>query len=59
MYIAPLSPCLHPDKAAAHYPGDDVIPSANMIYDQYITIPDSTPAEVSPWLAQLGAGRAG
>ncbi len=47
------------NTATVAYPGDDVIPSANMIYDQFITIPNSTPTEVFPWLVQLGAGRAG
>ncbi|KAJ9608994.1 hypothetical protein H2200_006765 [Cladophialophora chaetospira] len=41
------------------YPGDDVLLDANMIYDQFITIPGCSPAEVFPWLVQLGAGRAG
>jgi len=44
---------------AVPYRGDDVLPSANMIYDQFITIPGCTPADVFPWLVQVGAGRAG
>jgi hypothetical protein len=41
------------------YPGDAVIPDANMIYDQTITIPSRTHEQCFPWLLQLGCGRAG
>ncbi|KEF59328.1 uncharacterized protein A1O9_04172 [Exophiala aquamarina CBS 119918] len=44
---------------AVQYQGDDVLPAANMIYDQSITIPGCAPADVFPWLVQVGAGRAG
>ena len=47
------------NTSGVQYPGDDVISGANMIYDQFITIPGCTPADVFPWLAQVGAGRAG
>lgn len=45
--------------ATPNYPGDDVIPDANMVYNQTITIPGCEPRDVFPWLVQLGAGRAG
>lgn len=47
------------NMGGAQYQGDDVLPAANMIYDQYITIPGCAPADVFPWLVQVGAGRAG
>jgi hypothetical protein len=45
--------------ARTAFPGDAVIPNANMIYDQHITIPSRTPSQCFPWLLQLGCGRAG
>ncbi|KXT00404.1 hypothetical protein AC578_3365 [Pseudocercospora eumusae] len=40
------------------YPGDDLIPDAQMVYDQKRTIKASA-AEIFPWLRQLGKGRGG
>ena len=40
------------------YPGDDIIPDAVMVYDRKRMI-KAIPAQVFPWLVQLGSGRAG
>lgn len=42
----------------ADYPGDRLIPDANMVYDQQIRIHASA-EEIFPWLVQLGKGRGG
>jgi hypothetical protein len=39
-------------------PGDDVLPAANVVMTRAFTL-DAAPAEVWPWLQQLGKGRAG
>jgi hypothetical protein len=39
-------------------PGDELIPQAELIMDRFARLP-SPPAEVWPWLLQLGKGRAG
>jgi hypothetical protein len=39
-------------------PGDDLIPDAPVVMDRRATLP-APPAEVWPWLLQLGRGRAG
>nr|WP_246324291.1 SRPBCC family protein [Petropleomorpha daqingensis] len=45
-------------ERAVDRPGDDVVPSADVVMDRAFTVP-APPAEVWPWLAQLGKGRAG
>ncbi|EEU35151.1 uncharacterized protein NECHADRAFT_87302 [Fusarium vanettenii 77-13-4] len=42
----------------ATYPGDDIIPDAEMIYNQTRTISASA-ADIFPWVVQLGKGRGG
>ena len=37
-------------------PGDGVVPDADVVMDRGFTVP-GTPAEVWPWIAQLGKGR--
>ncbi|RSM08935.1 hypothetical protein CEP52_004398 [Fusarium oligoseptatum] len=44
------------DQAA--YPGDDMIPDAEMVYNQTRTIKASA-ADIFPWILQLGKGRGG
>ncbi len=39
-------------------PGDDLIPDAELVMDRSTSLP-KPPAEVWPWLLQLGKGRAG
>lgn len=39
-------------------PGDDLIPEAEVVMDRRATL-DAPPERVSPWLLQLGKGRAG
>ncbi len=46
------------DETSAAMPGDDVVPRADVVMDRAFTVP-GTPAEVWPWVAQLGKGRAG
>ena len=48
---------LLPDDAQA-FPGDDLVESADVVETRYAGI-DAAPAEVWPWLAQLGHGRGG
>ncbi|KAK3647262.1 hypothetical protein LTR56_008093 [Elasticomyces elasticus] len=40
------------------YPGDEILPSAVMVYDQTRII-SATPADIWPWIVQLGKGRGG
>jgi hypothetical protein len=39
-------------------PGDDLLPEADMLSTRAITI-DAPPAQVWPWLVQMGSGRGG
>ena len=39
-------------------PGDDVLPRADPVMDRHLAL-DAPPADVWPWLEQLGKGRAG
>jgi len=48
---------LLPDDAQA-FPGDDLVESADVVETRFVDI-EATPAEVWPWLAQLGYGRGG
>ncbi len=43
------------DKLA---PGDELVPDANMVFDR-VSVIDAGPAEIWPWLIQLGKRRAG
>ena len=45
-------------RRAATLPGDELVPSPSWVTDFAIDI-DAAPAEVWPWLVQLGYGRAG
>lgn len=46
------------EEIAAPYPGADLIPGGTRSATMAVTI-DATPAQVWPWLAQMGYGRAG
>jgi hypothetical protein len=39
-------------------PGDELIPDATMVFDR-VSVIDAAPAEIWPWLMQLGKRRAG
>lgn len=45
-------------EVAAALPGDDLVPDANVVMDRAMTLP-APPAQVWPWLVQLGKRRAG
>jgi hypothetical protein len=45
-------------EAATVLPGDDILPDASTVETRAITI-DAAPADVWPWLVQMGYGRAG
>jgi hypothetical protein len=47
-----------PDEVALALPGDDLVPDASATFDRASTLP-VTPAELWPWLVQLGKGRGG
>lgn len=47
-----------PAEAAAAMPGDELVPVSHFTATRAITI-DAPPAEVWPWLVQVGFGRAG
>ncbi len=40
------------------FPGDDLVPDARIVMDRHAAL-GATPAEVWPWLVQLGKGRGG
>ncbi|HEX4036060.1 MAG TPA: hypothetical protein VHX66_16580 [Solirubrobacteraceae bacterium] len=42
----------------SHFPGDDLVADANMIFDRRLLIA-ATPERIWPWLVQLGKHRAG
>ena len=44
--------------SAGTLPGDDIIPSPSMLYNQSITI-NAPPSSIFPWLLQLGKSRGG
>jgi hypothetical protein len=46
------------DEAEGSLPGDELVPDAQMSSTRAITI-DAPPAQVWPWLAQIGQGRGG
>lgn len=46
------------DEIAGEMPGDDLVPDATLVATRSITL-DAPPAEVFPWLRQMGFGRAG
>jgi hypothetical protein len=45
-------------ERAATLPGDELVPSADVVMDRAFSLP-APPAEVWPWLVQLGKRRAG
>ena len=47
-----------PEEVARPLPGDDLVPHATTVMDRAFTLP-APPAEVWPWLVQLGKRRAG
>ena len=47
-----------PDEVAMNLPGDELLPDAAVVSTRAIEI-GASPAEVWPWLAQMGSGRAG
>lgn len=46
------------DEVQRTYPGDDIIPNANLISTHAVTI-HAPPDKIWPWLVQIGNGRAG
>ena len=46
------------DERSRHLPGDDILPDVEGSLTHAVTI-NRSPADVWPWLAQMGAGRAG
>jgi glyoxylase-like metal-dependent hydrolase (beta-lactamase superfamily II) len=46
------------DEARRPLPGDDLLPAADLVATRAMSI-GATPAQVWPWLIQLGVGRAG
>ena len=47
-----------PVERAARLPGDDLVPSADVVMDRAFTVPGA-PETVWPWFVQLGKDRAG
>src|SRR5690242_8664442 len=47
-----------PAERAAGLPGDDIVPTADVVMDRAFTVA-APPEQVWPWLLQLGKGRAG
>ncbi|HEV7203024.1 MAG TPA: hypothetical protein VGN18_00370 [Jatrophihabitans sp.] len=47
-----------PDEVAAGVAGDDIVAAADVVMDRAFVV-DAEPADVWPWLVQLGKGRAG
>jgi hypothetical protein len=47
-----------PDETERTWPGDDLVPDATLVETRGITI-DAPPADVWPWLMQMGYGRGG
>jgi hypothetical protein len=47
-----------PEDVARSLPGDDLVPSADVVLDRAFDLP-APPAEVWPWFVQLGKKRAG
>lgn len=45
-------------EVAAALPGDDVVPDASVVMDRAFTL-GATPADVWPWIVQLGKDRSG
>lgn len=48
----------HPESSTNVFPGDEVISSPSMLYNQTVTI-DASAGSVFPWVRQLGKGRGG
>ena len=46
------------DEIAASFPGDELIPSARLVYNRVVTV-NARPEEIYPWIVQLGAERGG
>jgi hypothetical protein len=47
-----------PDEVAMNLPGDELLPSADLVTTRAIGI-NAQPASIWPWLAQMGSGRGG
>ena len=47
-----------PDETERALPGDDLVPGATLVETRGITV-NASPAEVWPWLVQMGYGRGG
>ena len=47
-----------PDEAARALPGDELLADADVVSTRAVTI-DAPPADVWPWLVQMGSGRGG
>jgi hypothetical protein len=47
-----------PDEVEAQLPGDDFVPDAGVTMTRAVTV-DAPPAEVWPWIAQIGQDRGG
>ena len=46
------------EEVAASFPGDELVPSPHVIYNRAVTV-HAAPAEIYPWIVQLGAERGG
>jgi hypothetical protein len=46
------------DEMAASFPGDELVPAPHVVYNRGVTI-NATPAQIYPWLVQMGAERGG
>jgi hypothetical protein len=46
------------DEMAASFPGDELVPAPHVVYNRAVTV-NATPAEIYPWLVQMGAERGG
>ena len=59
-YLRPLRDRwgIAPDETERTLPGDDLVPDATLVETRGITI-DAPPAQVWPWLVQMGYGRGG
>jgi hypothetical protein len=46
------------DEMAASFPGDELVLASHVVYNRAVTV-NATPAEIFPWLVQMGAERGG
>jgi hypothetical protein len=46
------------DEGTASFPGDELVPSPRIVYTRAVSI-NTSPEEIYPWIAQLGADKGG